>query len=380
MQLYTEKNSDGTKYLRLKGNELRDIIKRRLEDYDVPIICEYIKTTPTIVKLDLAYNSIGDKGFIEIVYRVLNKLHNLQYLNVMHNDITEKGIQAIATLGQNLKLKTLRLVGNKIGSEGGKLIGLLLATNPILEHLDLAETDQTLSSLAFITTSLREDRGFNKNIKVLDISRIIPSFIRSQYQSGHLAETIGDMLKFNTTLVELHLQKCELDGHDIELMLIGMKHNITLKFLDLGYNRFSNMGMELLANYLPSSGLIALNIAGNSIGNIGARALSAALPFTKIRLLDISSNRIQQKGVHVILNSIRKPHKLKFFSLWGNEMTDLTNETLYRIYNENIIDPKYCDVHVYIVDGKYYAARNTHCLYKHQFYCELDYGFAQPKR
>lgn len=73
-------------------------------------------------------------------------------------------------------------------------------------------------------------------------------------------------------LREVHLQKCEFDGHDVELLLIGLSFNKTLLLLDLGYNRIGDHGIELLANWLRSRPcLLGLNVAGNEIGDTGAR-------------------------------------------------------------------------------------------------------------
>lgn len=76
----------------------------------------------------------------------------------------------------------------------------------------------------------------------------------------------------NTTLVELHLQKCEFGGHDVEELLLGLTKNKTLLMLDLGYNRIGDYGIELLADWLKTKpNLLGLNVAANGICNTGAR-------------------------------------------------------------------------------------------------------------
>lgn len=75
-------------------------------------------------------------------------------------------------------------------------------------------------------------------------------------------------------LVELHLQKCEFRGHEIEELLLGLQRNKTLLLLDLGYNQFGDHGMELIGEWLNTGpNLLGLNVAGNNITNIGARYL-----------------------------------------------------------------------------------------------------------
>lgn len=71
----------------------------------------------------------------------------------------------------------------------------LLEKNNTIQHLDVGDTDQTLSSIPYICTVLREDMGANKTLQVLDLSRIIPTSEYYQYDPGHLAEELGNMLK-----------------------------------------------------------------------------------------------------------------------------------------------------------------------------------------
>lgn len=117
------------------------------------------------------------------------------------------------------------------------------------------------------------------------------------------------------------MQKCEFDGHDVELLLIGLRANKSLLMLDLGYNRIGDTGIELIALWLrerPS--LLGVNVAGNQISNTGARALSAHMPYSRIRLLDISSNKIEDAGIADILHTIKKPYYMRVFYVWGNKL------------------------------------------------------------
>lgn len=76
----------------------------------------------------------------------------------------------------------------------------------------------------------------------------------------------------NVSLSELHVQKCEIDGHDVEFLLQGMRRNNTLLLLDLGYNRIGDHGIELLSEWLKTRpNLLGLNVAANGIGDRGAR-------------------------------------------------------------------------------------------------------------
>ena len=75
-------------------------------------------------------------------------------------------------------------------------------------------------------------------------------------------------------MIELHLQKNDLDGHDIQRLLEGLQFNKTLQFLDIGYNRIGDFGVENISLYLKKiPSLLGLNIAGNSVTNNGAKLI-----------------------------------------------------------------------------------------------------------
>lgn len=76
----------------------------------------------------------------------------------------------------------------------------------------------------------------------------------------------------NSTLKELHLQKIGFMGHDIQMLVEGLKQNNTILLLDLSCNNIGDFGMECLAEYLGTKPpLLTLMISHNNIGDTGAR-------------------------------------------------------------------------------------------------------------
>lgn len=68
------------------------------------------------------------------------------------------------------------------------------------------------------------------------------------------------------------MQKCEFDGHDVEILLQRLRFNKKLEVLDLGCNRISDLGIQFIAKWLRiRPPLRALNVSANSIKNFGAR-------------------------------------------------------------------------------------------------------------
>lgn len=78
---------------------------------------------------------------------------------------------------------------------------MFLTSCPTLEHLDVADSSQTVDSIRYMLYIIREDIGSYNNLKVLDVSRIIPSSPIYQYNPEDHAINIGLMLRVRVCLV-----------------------------------------------------------------------------------------------------------------------------------------------------------------------------------
>lgn len=375
MLLFCEKNSDGTKNLVMKGKDIWQRIQRHLKAKDMHKISYFLQVHPEVIGLNLCYNKIGDMGLEILITHCLNEIKTLKDLNLMMCDLTDKSLDLL--IKHQIQLRSLRINGNKIGPEGGKILAMLVAKSDSLLHLDIAETDQTLSSIQYYIQILNKHYKTASQLRVLDISRIIPTSNRYPYDSAHLAASLGNMLACNETLIELHLQKNQLDGHDLELMLAGLQKNKSLLMLDVGYNKIADYGVERIGEYIKTKPqLLGLNIAGNSISNIGGRVLSFTMPYSRIRLLDIGFNNMTDEGLVDILNSLKKRVMMRMLNLWGNTFSHHTNSIIKRMVMSGVLDQEYLDVKIYEVDKVYHAAFYPSDHYKHKYYNVMDYACA----
>lgn len=78
---------------------------------------------------------------------------------------------------------------------------MYLVSCPTLEHLDVADSSQTVDSIRYLLYIIREDIGSPNNLKVLDISRVVPTSTIYQYNPEDHAINIGLMLKVQLTNV-----------------------------------------------------------------------------------------------------------------------------------------------------------------------------------
>ncbi|KAK2577609.1 hypothetical protein KPH14_005217, partial [Odynerus spinipes] len=302
-----------------------------------------LRKNQDIVSLNLAYNEITCIGFQNLITHLL-VYKNINKLNVRNNNIMEEGIDYMCKRGQDLQIKSLQLSGNKFGVESSKKIALLLLKNSHLEYLDIAEVDQTISSLIYFTTIMRLDQSvYNETLKVLDISRPNPGCMYF-FNAEQFADLVGHMLRYNTCLFALHLQKCGFSCHDIERMMLGAQYNNTLHFLDLGCNNVGDHGMHCLTNWLTKSkALHCLNLSKNIITDRGA-----SYHFTKL---------ITDHGIVSILNSLKKTPPIKILKIFGNTLGSTTAKIVQRMLFSKVLRQMNLDVKPYKVGGKWYCAQ-----------------------
>ncbi|KAJ8938205.1 hypothetical protein NQ318_011701 [Aromia moschata] len=372
LQLFCEKNSDGTKHLRLKGNELYQRISYRLTHKDMHRVASFMKEyVGEIVSLDLSYNDIGDEGMKILAKEFFNEDNNLQHINLMQCSIKSEGMKWLVT-SEYLKLKSCRVNGNEIGYAGARWIASLIQNCLSLELLDIAETDQTWESIECILIVCEQS-----TLKVLDISKIIPPTYYTKYDPALLADELAVLLKVNAILVELHVQKCAFDGHDIDILVSGLRSSKSLQLLDLGYNRMGDLGVRAIARWLRTGPpLRALMLPGNTIRELGARALSFGMPFSKVRYLDLTDNKITDLGLSIILDKIKKYYQLRYFFIWGNTIGPITCERMERMLASGVLHQEGIDIKLYTVDGELHAAYYPTNHYKHKYYSVMDHGCA----
>ncbi|XP_024943228.1 uncharacterized protein LOC107270067 isoform X2 [Cephus cinctus] len=377
---FCEKYYDGTRRLILHGNDLLLRIRRRFEDWDMPYLLIFLRSNRDVVSLSLPYNRIHSAGFMNLIDHI-SAYNDILELNLQNNFLEKPGIEYMCSVGEKLQLRILQLNGNKFGVDAAKEVALLLLKNPYIRYLDVAEVDQTISSLVYFTTVMRNDQNqYNDTLKILDISRPNSEF-KYYFDTEHFATVLGELLRFNKCLVELHVQKYGFSCHDIEIMLIDAQHNNTLHLLDLSRNNIGDHGMEKIADWLKTRpALQGLLLAHNIITSTGARALSFCMPFSRIRLLDISHNQISDEGGVDLLNTIKKSTPIRHLRLFGNNLGHLTAQIVERMLMSGVLTQDNLDIIPYRIDGRLNLAFYPADHYKQRYYNVPVYGYPQPLR
>ncbi|XP_033337961.2 uncharacterized protein LOC117227102 isoform X2 [Megalopta genalis] len=354
--------------LDMRGPTIHEKIKRLFEDTDVPALIIFLRKYQDIVYINLGSNNITDSGFKNLIDHALT-YKQIEELDLQNNNITELGTRYLLEVGHDLKIKSLNLKTNKLGASASIHVANLLLKNMHLIWLNVAEIDQTASSLIYFIAVLSQDQDIcNVTLKHLDISRPNPGCMH-YFDSVHFASVIGHMLKRNTTLSALHLQKYNFSCHDIETMMSNAIHNNTLLLLNLGCNNIGDHGVDHLAKWLTKRPqLRILVLCSNIITDHGARSLSFTLPFSRLLSLDISYNKITDVGMVELLYTLKKSPLLRQLRIFGNAIGHPVGKIIERMLISKVLNQENIDIRPYRVDHRWYIARfeGDRCKKKYQ--------------
>ncbi|KAI8500511.1 Leucine-rich repeat-containing protein 34 [Branchiostoma belcheri] len=311
--------------LDLAGNNklLTDV---RLEDRDMVPLCQTLANSTFVSRLDLRYNNITDEG-AKHLGKLIETSVSLRFLNVMCNDIGPEGAEHIARgLHTNETLSELKVNGNKIGNKGGMFFASALQINTGIEQLDLGDADLGTESVIALATILH----YNKFLKALNVNR--PLLFTHQASTNSLYTTLeettvhmANMLKVNTTLREIHLQKYDMRDFGAERLVETLQENIALTYLDLSCNRITRDGAKHLSKLLKkNTPLQVLDLGFNRIEDDGAIYLSEALKHfnTNLHTLVIAHNCIRGTGLVAVADAMKTNTSLYSVFIWGNELEE----------------------------------------------------------
>lgn len=357
-------------HLYLAGNN-HLLTDKRIEDSDCEAIYKTLQNNSYVTSLDLRYNKITDEG-AKFIAKLIQESTKLQDINLMCNEIGATGTEHIAkALTKNESLKSLRLTGNKIGNKGGMWLAQALQVNMTLEALDVADTDLTIESIIAISTVLYN----NKSLKALNINRPI-LFSQQEETTVHFAK----MLKVNTTLKELHLQKYDMRDFGMTRLAENLMHNNTLTYLDLSCNRITRDGILELSKVLKNNTAIeTLDLGFNRLEDDGAMHIADALSTlnTNLKTLVVTSNNIGSKGLCALADSLKMNRTLTSIYIWGNKLEEPAAIAFANLIDSGRITKDNTDVQAYVVDGVTKLCELSHQVNRHYYYAP-SYGDDVP--
>ena len=324
-----------------------------LQTADAIKIFQAIKHVSTLIKLNVAHNTITDKATKYIVNILSNnkklKEINLSYNNIVIYDFTEcnfTNLQDLDLCYTNLQtavgieglnafsLKKCSISNNYLTAEVVDGIGALMSENDDLQELDLS------------CNNLQEV-GTKAILDFLNISNLMKLNI-SNNNITNTSVYLIDILTHATNLVELDISYNRLTSDEIECFLYKCKNVIvTLIKLNLSGNEICNEAAAALENVLSdNTTLRELSLSNTNLKKEEINHLFNILCFPCLTKLSVSNNNITDESADYIATFLSKCNELEQLDLSHNHLTsagaikickiNLTNLNTFNLSFNNI--------------------------------------------
>ncbi|XP_068130276.1 NACHT, LRR and PYD domains-containing protein 3-like isoform X2 [Hyperolius riggenbachi] len=228
--------------LDLGGNKLTDISCKQL--------ASGIKNNKTLKKLSLSGNNLEGPHFSDLMEALAES--RVEELHLENNGLTDESCTHLASgIRNNQTLKRLGLSANNL--EGPHFREMMEAlTTGRIEELYLYDNDLTDSSCTHLATGIRN----NKTLRRLKLSFNI--------LEGPLFKDLMDAVP-TSRIEELDLGGNMLKSSSVTFLASGIRHNETLKRLDLTGNYLEGPHFSEIMEALPTSRIEELQLTDNKL-------------------------------------------------------------------------------------------------------------------
>ncbi|XP_072892029.1 ribonuclease inhibitor-like [Hemitrygon akajei] len=236
-----------------------------LTDSGAEDLASALSTNPSLTKLDLSDNKLGDSGVKLVSAALRNPECKIQKLWLWKVGLTDSGAEDLASaLSTNPSLTVLDLSLNKLGDPGVKLVSAALrnpeckiqklwldnvgltdsgaedlvsalSTNPSLTKLDLSYNELGDSGVKLVSEALR-----NPECKIQTL------WLRDVGLTDSGAEDLVSALSTNPSLTDLDLRSNSLTDRSVPALRRLILTLPSLEWIRLEENRFSKTGEKEL--------------------------------------------------------------------------------------------------------------------------------------
>ena len=299
-------------HLHLGSNSIDDAGGRHIADM--------LKLNRTLATLELGSNQIGNSSAKQLA-NALKSNTTLASLILYSNQIGDAGAAQFAnTLKSNTTLTKLDLAENPIGGTGAERLSESLKHNTSLSYLALQVQDNKIEAeikqacARNMTSSIRN--GKDATTTELGLSNF--------WIDDNLASGIADMLRGNTTLTSILLDRNQIGTAGAKQLAIALELNRTLVSLILYSNQIGDEGAKQLAVALNSNTTLRmLNLSRCEIGNVGAGKLAEMLRSNiTLTVLGLRDNQIGDAGASLLAEALSHNTNVTVLALSGNQIED----------------------------------------------------------
>eukprot|EP00792_Barthelona_sp_PAP020_P007179 TRINITY_DN3120_c0_g5_i1.p1 TRINITY_DN3120_c0_g5~~TRINITY_DN3120_c0_g5_i1.p1 ORF type:complete len:1309 (+),score=457.36 TRINITY_DN3120_c0_g5_i1:37-3927(+) len=242
-------------------------------------------------------NDIFDNDAKYFVSKLLssNASETLKQLAIRYIDLSDDKIFSICQLLPKLKkLETLSLSGNSIGPKGGSIIASMLKTPlPSLTSLDLFH-NRIGNAATLILNNL-----YNSKLRYLGLTG-------NTITANCAVDIKNYLIAPECTLLELCLDKNNLEDEGAIFLAQGIANNDTLRRLQLGSNEITDEGAIAIANALEiNTTLRAISLGNNKFTFEGCKAIiEASVEHPVLLTVNLRKNILSAEEVDTLNNFI----------------------------------------------------------------------------
>jgi Ran GTPase-activating protein (RanGAP) involved in mRNA processing and transport len=189
-----------------------------------------------------------------------------------------------------------------------------LISNKSLLTLGLHDMDFTSARMSMLCCGLEE------NTAVIELS-----FCQSRFHDGAVA-SLSKSLKKWKPIQHLSFQNCRLSDKECEQVVTSLVGQPSLLELSLDGNQCRSLGMNALADMLPHSNLLVLDLSSQKLDNehqsLDLKQLSKGLMKSKVRCLQLSDNRISDESMTHLAAGLAENNSLRILHLAWCRLSD----------------------------------------------------------
>ena len=230
----------------------------------------------------------------------------------------------------------INLSGNNISVQAAEFLSVGINNNVHLQHLELENCSMCEKGLKFICVAVS-----HRDLLTLNLT--------GNCISDNVADQVANVITSGNCIENLHLRKCSLKCHGVQVLTTALTDIKSLEVLDLSHNNMSKISVDFAAvddangdlenldlsfcEFQEESMLVlyeanflnlkALNFSGNHISDSVADHMQAMIiNAAGLQYLSLSKCDLQEHGLIAIMKSITCKCSLRHLDISSNKITD----------------------------------------------------------
>ncbi len=324
-----------------------DLCKQVIGPPHIEKLMESLQNNTQITHFLLGNNIIGINGAHHIA-QFLNGEHKQQIKTwyLAGNKIDSDGIKLIAdALKTDVVCEALWLKRNPLKTEGAKWLGEMLEINKTIKIIDLNNTGILDEGTKYIMESLKKNTSLRH--LYLDANGITP--IGANYIADYFDFIVGNDIKGITSL---WLDINRFDDEGIIKIANSLENYKYLKRLYVGSNRLSDVSTKVLCDTFVNSSTLRIFDLGlykstadlgelpNNIGDKGAEHVVEFIKNNKsVEFISVLHNNISTEGVKLLSEALEQNDNICFmlYEQYGNNIPQETRVAIKNKLSQNIL-------------------------------------------